>query len=127
MTDTQTTRKSVLVVEDDPIARSGMGFILKRAGYVPVLAQDGGVALDHLRTHPPDLMLLDMMLPVRDGWAILDELRKEKLHVPVVIVTGLGISSPDWARSLGAAGLVSKPVEPSVLLAEVERCLAAAP
>ncbi len=117
----------VLVIEDNPIAREGLGVVLRHAGYTPVLAADGQGALAVLRHGPPPaLILLDMMLPDRDGWAILEELRREPTlaAIPVVIVTGLGIASPEWARALGASGLVQKPVDVTTLLTEVRRHVA---
>jgi CheY-like chemotaxis protein len=72
-------------------------------------------------------MLLDMMMSEVDGWQLLKLLRRYPalLAMPVIIVTGLGIANLEWARSLGAAGLVRKPVEVEHLKGELIRALAA--
>jgi CheY-like chemotaxis protein len=86
------------------------------------------LALDYLFHHlPPNLILLDMLLsrPGYDGWRFLARHRlvPALAAIPVVITTALGIASDEWARSLGATGLLKKPFDPDTLLAEVRRCL----
>jgi CheY-like chemotaxis protein len=78
-----------------------------------------------LESSPPDLILIDMMMPVMDGWSFLDERRKipRTATVPVVIVTALGAASWEWARSLGAVGLVRKPVEAEEIVRVVRNFL----
>jgi len=109
-----TTTKTVLVVEDNPIEREGMAAVLRQEGYHAVMAANGKEALERLRGEPtPHVMLLDMMMSEVDGWQLLKMLRNhsELLALPVIIVTGLGIANAEWARSLGAAGLVRKPMD----------------
>lgn len=118
--------RSLLIVEDNTIAREGMGVVLRQAGYRASLVADGEEARDFLeRNPPPDLILLDMLLPGRDGWSFLEDLKHEAAlaSVPIIIVTGLAIASPEWAKSLGASGLIRKPVDVPALLAEIGRCL----
>jgi CheY-like chemotaxis protein len=121
----QASGKTLLVVEDDAILREGLAVILGREGYRVLLAEDGRAALNRLREGPaPDLILLDMMLPVEDGWRLLERRQRDATFaaIPVLIVTALGVSSPEWATALGACGLLRKPVEIPELLAEVRRC-----
>jgi CheY-like chemotaxis protein len=116
---------SLLLVENNGVTREGLAAVLRREGCRVALAADGEEALTYLRqAPPPDLMLLDMLLPVVDGWGVLKELRSNPAlaGVPAVVVTGLSIATPAWAASLGAAGLLRKPVETDALLAEVRRC-----
>jgi CheY-like chemotaxis protein len=117
--------KTILVIEDDALFREGLTIILQREGYQVVATVNGREARDKLQdgTHP-DLILLDMMLPVEDGWRLLDWRRQKPAlaSVPVVVVTGIRIGSPEWAASLGACGFLRKPVEVERLLAEVKRC-----
>lgn len=116
---------TLLVVEDNEIAREGVAAVLRREGCAAVLAVDGEQALACLRSGPvPDLILLDMMMPRVDGWKLLGELRKDPAlaAVPTVVMTGLSIASREWAESLGAVGVLHKPLETEALLREVRRC-----
>jgi two-component system chemotaxis response regulator CheY len=119
------TRHTILVVEDNPLARQGVTAVLQGAGYQVVQAADGQEALDLLHAGPaPDLILLDMLLPVLDGWLFLERIQREGPHPrpPIVITTGT-ILTREWAKDKGCAGFVRKPVEPEALLTEVSRCL----
>jgi CheY-like chemotaxis protein len=106
--------RTVLIVEDNAIEREGVAAVLRQEGYDAVVAGNGKEALERLRSKPiPDVMLLDMMMSEVDGWQLLKMLRShpELLAIPVIIMTGLGIANLEWARSLGAAGLVRKPMD----------------
>ena len=120
--------KTVLLVEDNAIAQQGMAVVLRRAGYEVVAFPEGKEALDYLGSHPPPaVILLDMMIPSPglDGWRFLE--RRIRIRgaatVPVLVTTGLGIASDEWACSLGACGLVRKPIEVDDLLVEIRKCL----
>jgi two-component system chemotaxis response regulator CheY len=117
--------RTVLIVEDDDITRDLLGILLRRAGYQVALAADGQEALDVL-THDlkPDLILLDMMMPRLDGWGFLEaKARRPSLGaVPVLISTALGDLNRDRAASLGAIGVLHKPIDIASLLAEVDHC-----
>jgi CheY-like chemotaxis protein len=118
------SKKTVLVVEDDAVCREGLGIILERAGYRVLLAGDGLEAVG--RVHEglaPDLILLDMMLPIEDGWRLMERWQQNPVlaAVPVVIITALDASSPEWATSLGAVTCLRKPLDIPELLAEVRR------
>jgi two-component system response regulator MprA len=116
---------TLLVVEDNEILREGLAAVLRREGCAVALAADGEEALAYLRAKPPpDLVLLDMMMPRVDGWEFLVERRRNPAlaAVPVVITTALSIANAEWATSLGAAGLLRKPVETEALIREVRRC-----
>jgi CheY-like chemotaxis protein len=120
------TGKTLLVVEDNPIEREGLSAFLEQAGYRVVSAANSKEALERLRgAAPPDLLLLDMMMSEHDGWGYLNLVRRNPslTSIPVIIVTGLGIATPEWATSLGAAGLVHKPVEVENLFQEIARVL----
>jgi CheY-like chemotaxis protein len=115
---------TLLVVEDDDVAREALAAVLRRAGYRVVPAANGEEALAALRAGPaPDLILLDMLMPVLDGWHFLDHFRQEAAQPPVVVTTATTILSREWAQDHGCAGLLHKPVEADELLHEVRRCL----
>ena len=116
--------KSILIVDDDPIQREGLAAVLRDKGYIVVVAADGDEAMAHMKQGPPiDLVLLDMMHD-DNGWHFLDHRKQDPAvaALPVLIVTGLEIASPEWAASLGAVGYLKKPVNPEELFAEVRRC-----
>ncbi len=119
------TGQTILVVEDNDIARTGLSVILQKAGYRVIAAANGRQALEYFRAaRPPDLVLLDMLMPVLDGWHFLDALRRwpRPVHVPIVVATGT-ILTREWANQHGCVGFLRKPFETSELLAEVKRCL----
>ncbi|HYT90738.1 MAG TPA: response regulator, partial [Gemmataceae bacterium] len=109
---------SVLVIEDDGLAREALVTILSRVGYAAFEAENGQAALERLRTtiRPPDLILLDLMMPVMDGWQFHRALTREPAWaaIPVVICTGAG-DGLLHAETLGAAGCIDKPIDPGEL------------
>jgi CheY-like chemotaxis protein len=128
MADGTATGRPVLVVEDHEVEREGMVFILEREGYTVGAAQDADGATAFLRSHPETcVVLLDMMLPGRDGWAFLrDRLNDPALaRVPALILTSLRVASQEWAQSLGAEACFRKPVPVAAMLDEVRRLCAA--
>jgi CheY-like chemotaxis protein len=124
--ETQKSTKTVLVLEDNRIQREGIAAVLRDKGYEVELAENVTEAWRYLRGDPlPGLVLLDMMLPGVDGWQFLNQLTRDPAlaHVPVIIATGLGIASKEWAASLGAAGLLRKRFDAVQPVLEVERFL----
>lgn len=115
---------TILIVEDDEIACLGLTYLLQADGYDTVTAANGQEALERLQAVPrPDLILLDMILPECDGWVFCGRRRHDAkaAAVPVVIMTGLGIADEAWAKSLGAVGLLPKPLDVPELLRTVAR------
>jgi CheY-like chemotaxis protein len=123
----------VLVVEDDPAQREEFRSVLERQGYAVALAASPAEAFTWLKaSQTPDLILLDMMHPKSregDGWHFLHRRQQfpELRAIPVMIVTALGTASPEWAESLGAVGLLRKPVDGERVAAEVRRYLEGRP
>jgi DNA-binding response OmpR family regulator len=116
----------VLVVDDDPGLRLICRFNLEAAGMHVSEASDGESALELATADPPDAILLDVMMPGLDGWAVAAELheRAATRDIPIVFVTARG-SDADRERGLelAAAGYVTKPFDPSTLTALIERLL----
>ena len=115
--------KHILIVEDDHDVAQSVAEVLEASGYGTGIAANGLEALDHLRNDGhPDLIVLDMMMPVMDGWKFREEQRKLPAFdsIPVVIVTADG-NARGKAEAIQADGLVSKPVTIDGLLNEVER------
>ena len=117
-----TTADLVLVVEDDADTADALSQFLHFRGYDSVVARNGQEALDHLRAGDrPCLILLDIMMPVKNGWDVRDELLadRELATIPVVVVTA-DITAIARATSLRVP-LLAKPVDPAELIRAVER------
>jgi CheY-like chemotaxis protein len=116
----------VLIVDDDADLRGVTGAILSLHGYDVVEAADGRIALACLAEWLPDLVILDLRMPVMDGWEFLaeqQELADERLAaIPVLLLTGEAAPEHE-AMQLNAAGLVQKPYEPEDLLEAVSAAL----
>jgi adenylate cyclase len=123
---TEQSPEKILLVEDDEVTREGLAVILGRAGYLVSQSANGLEALALLGAGPPpDLILLDVFMPVMDGWQFLDRLRRQATArpVPIVIATAAAILTREWAIDHGCCGFLRKPFEADELLAEVRRCL----
>lgn len=118
----------IIVVEDEPAIRRGVSDALRVSGYEVVEATDGVRGLAEAISPNSDLILLDLMLPRKDGLEVLRELRKVRPSVPVIILTARG-SEDDRVRGLqmGADDYVVKPFSARELLARVEAVLRRAP
>ena len=117
-------QRTVLIVEDDPAIRRGLVDSLRFAGYSPIACADGEEGLQSALAAQLDLAILDVVLPKRDGFAILAEIRKARPALPVIMVTARG-GEDDRVRGLqtGADDYVVKPFSSKELLARVEAVL----
>ncbi|MGZ4114545.1 MAG: response regulator transcription factor [Actinomycetota bacterium] len=116
----QQTPTSVLVVDDEPQVIWMLQFSLQAEGYATFAARDGRSALEEIREHHPNLMLLDIMMPVMDGWSVLEQMQAIPAEDrPRVIVVSARSSLRDRAKAaeLGADAFVPKPFNVDDLLA----------
>ena len=121
---------SVLVVEDDRNIAELLQLYLEKEGYAVTVAADGGQGLTKFRAIQPDLVLLDVMMPVMDGWAVCRAIRAES-HTPIIMLTAKS-ETDDKVMGLktGADDYITKPFEMKEVLARIEAVLrraAAAP
>ena len=116
-------RRAILVVDDDPRMQRLLRANLERAGYRVDTASEGAGALERVELASPDLILLDVMMPVMDGLTLLARLR-EFSDVPVIMLTAKG-EEQDKVRALdvGADDYLTKPFGPAELLARVRAVL----
>ncbi len=116
-------KKKILVIEDDEDIRMVVVTRLTRAGYETIVAADGKDGLRRFYGDRPDLVVLDIAMPVMDGWQVLERLR-EVSEVPVLILTA-AIQERDKLRGLrsGADDYITKPFSGEELLARVEVAL----
>jgi DNA-binding response OmpR family regulator len=117
---------NVLIADDDPFLREILEHKLRTAGYVVRMAEDGRRALVSCRSVRPDLVVLDAMMPIIDGFEVLRRLKAdpETSAIPVVMLTALRREEDIvGALKLGAADYIVKPFIPDELLARIGRLL----
>lgn len=119
------SKPKVLIVDDEPDVLLTLRILLEGEGFEPSLAAEGETALRRIDHEKPDLLLLDIMMPVLDGWMVLAQLadRPQRPHV-VVCSAKTGASDIARARELGAAAYITKPFDPAELVATLRRVLA---
>lgn len=112
-------RTKVLIVDDDEATLSALADLLEFEGYRVEKARDGKDALEKLRSSAPGLVLLDLKMPVMDGWQFLTERAKDSSasETPVVLLSGL----PFIPNAPGVADFLSKPIDPARVLSCVRR------
>jgi DNA-binding response OmpR family regulator len=118
----------IVVIEDEPAIRRGVVDALRESRYLVTEAADGDAGLIEAQRAGVDLVLLDLLLPKRDGWQVLAELRKVRPAVPIIVLTARG-TEDDRVRGLkmGADDYVVKPFSARELLARVEAVLRRTP
>jgi CheY-like chemotaxis protein len=117
----------ILIVEDEPSILSLLADILRDEGYVVTTATNGAEALEMSCRRAPDLVLLDLWLPIMDGWAFLRE-RQQQHHLAAVPVLAMSADRENGlvtAKDLGATAFVAKPFDLTVLLTMIEHLTAA--
>ena len=112
--------KSVLIVEDDRNIADLLRLYLEKEGYRVILAADGGAGVEKFREEKPGLVLLDLMLPVLDGWGVCKAIRQSS-DVPIIMLTAKGETSDKVAGlKMGADDYITKPFEMKEVLARIE-------
>ena len=110
----------ILVVDDDPNILDVVSELLDMEGYRVATAANGAEALQFVETQHPSLVLLDMRMPVLDGWGFAKELRARGVKLPILVMTAAQ-NARVWAEEIGAQGYVAKPFEVPALLDAVEK------
>ncbi len=120
----------ILLVEDNEMNRDMLSRRLERRGYAVVCALDGQQGLDLAARERPDLILMDMSLPVLDGWEATRRLKADAdlRQIPVIALTAHAMASDEKsAREAGCDDFDTKPVELSRLLVKIQTLLGASP
>jgi len=119
-----THRDRILVVDDDPSARAALAKLLGAGGYVVDTAEDGVVAVRVASERPPDVVVTDLDMPNMGGMSLLQCLREQDPHLPVIVVTSLDdVGAAVRAMRAGAEDYLSKPLDLDALTLAVERAL----
>jgi len=117
--------KRILIIEDDPKIALALSLRLKSAGYLATTAYDALTGVDSAVKNPPDLVLLDICLPVGDGFAVAEEIQTlVRTPIPIIFITAS--KQPGFrqkANERGAAGYFEKPYEAEELLASIRNAL----
>ncbi len=123
----------ILIVDDDPDILEAMSMVLESKGYQVVTAADGVEGLANLKAEKPDLMILDLLMPKMDGFAVCKELQDPRWakfrNVPILIQTSVREEASrrryelETGLALDVADYVEKPVAPEVLLTRVANLL----
>jgi DNA-binding response OmpR family regulator len=118
--------KKILIADDEPNIVTALEFLLERAGYAVRVARNGDEALAALAADPPDLVLLDIMMPVRSGYEVCKRIREqpEWQHIKVVMLSAKGRDA-EVAKGLamGADLYVTKPFSTRELLGDIKALL----
>jgi CheY-like chemotaxis protein len=113
-------RRPILVVDDDPAIRTTIADILGLEGYEVETAANGLEALNSVTDHLPAVVVLDMRMPIMDGWTFARELQTRGIKLPIVVITAAQ-NARTWAQEIGADAYLAKPFELNDLLDAVER------
>ena len=113
----------ILVVDDDSNICELLRLYLEKEGYHVIITQDGDSAVNAFQEHNPDLVLLDIMLPVLDGWQVCREIRKSS-RAPIIMLTAKGeVFDKVLGLELGADDYVTKPFDAKEVLARIKAVL----
>jgi CheY-like chemotaxis protein len=115
----------ILVVDDEPDILLLHRLNLEGAGHEVLLAADGMKALERIGADQPDCVVLDVMMPVLDGWGVLEALQGRENPPPVLVVSAKSAAADiEHALSMGAKGYLAKPFNAHTLLEEVAKLVA---
>lgn len=117
-----TTR--VLIAEDEPHIVESLSFVLQHSGYEVTSVLDGEAAMARLRSDPPDVMILDVMLPRLNGFEVLKRVKSDPVlrSIPVIILTAKGQTQDRrMAEEIGVDGFMTKPFSNREIVEEVRR------
>ena len=114
----------ILLVDDERTIRDSLSRLLRKAGFTVLIAANGAAGVDAFRERRPDLVLLDVMMPGMDGYAVCEAMRSADRETPIVFLSALD-AEDDQIRGLdaGADDYVSKTASPALLEARIRKAL----
>lgn len=119
-------KSKILVIEDNEQNMYLMTFLLKHHGYEVIQARDGKEGLKLATKNIPDLILLDIQLPVMDGYTVAREIRKNEdlKEIPIIAVTSYAMAGDrEKGITSGCNGYIEKPIKPDTFVAEINQYL----
>jgi CheY-like chemotaxis protein len=118
--------KRILIVDDKATSRELLRTVLEKQGYAIIEASNGEEALERTRSGAPDLILLDLQMPVRNGYEVLAELRKDMTYrkLPIIALTASAMQGDrERALAAGFTAYLAKPVTLAAIRSEIQRLL----
>jgi DNA-binding response OmpR family regulator len=119
--------RSVLVIDDDSAVRATLAVVLEEHGYRVFQSENGQTGLAAFRAHNPDLIVTDIVMPVKEGLQTIIDIRRERPGMRIIALSGGSRRGRhdflDIARELGAWDVIVKPFDVEDFLARVDRCL----
>ena len=118
-------QQTILVAEDSPTTRQKIAGILEEQGYRVLTAEDGQQAIELTHKHHPELVVLDIVLPKKNGYQVCRSIKSDPdLAIKVMIVTSKAMEKDRiWSEKQGADGYLAKPVDPVRLIETVEQLI----
>ena len=125
MSESAVEKKKVLIVDDDPEISESMRLTLEATGYQVLVARDGNAGLVLAERENPDLIILDMMMPKRSGFLVVEALRQtRKFPTRIIMITANdGNRHKEYAKQLGVDAYIRKPFPMDVLLTTADQVL----
>ena len=121
MTDAPLEGRRILLVDDDPDILESMQLAMQSAGAEVITAADGNTAVSMYHASPPDAVVLDMMLPRRSGFLVLEKIQEDQSPPPVLMITAnQGRRHMQYARNLGVSDYLVKPVSLGLLIEKIK-------
>ena len=118
-------KSNILVVDDEPVARQSLSDILKLEGYLVTSAPNGQAAVEYVRTHPVDLMIVDLRMPGMDGLEVVQVLNQIAPDTEVILLTAYGSTETAiQALRLRIHDYLLKPASTAQIIASVKKALA---
>jgi len=120
------TKRRILVIEDNEQNLYLATFLLEKSGYEVIAARDGQEGIDKARREQPDLIVLDIELPIMDGYEVARRLKEipECKAIPIVAVTSFAmVGDREKTLAAGCQGYIEKPINPDTFVQEIERHL----
>jgi two-component system, OmpR family, alkaline phosphatase synthesis response regulator PhoP len=115
--------KKILIADYEADILKSVSFRLRKSGYEVLTAEDGGTAIEIVRSHKPDLVLLDLRMPVKDGFEVCRDIKSddELKKIPVIFLTASsGSATDETASAHGAEGFILKPFEALTLIGKIK-------
>lgn len=120
--------KRIMAIDDEPDILRVVSIRLREFGYIVLTAVNGKQGLDTIRSETPDLVLLDLVMPLMNGAEVCEQIRNDSAlkHIPIILFTAGGSAAitEEKTRKLGADDYIIKPFEPEELAGKIEKFLA---
>ena len=114
------TARKVLVVDDDDDVRESVADLLRVRGHQVTLARDGQEALERIASELPEVILLDMRMPIMNGWEFARRFHEQHDHLARIVVLTAATDAQERAEEIGAEGWLGKPFESRELYAAID-------